>query len=108
MEKAEEIADKWDLETIEYLSIPKADFDIIVNATPIGSLPDAGVSLMHADHLKPEMVVMDIVTNPLETQLIKEAKKAGATTITGERMLLHQAVEQFRIWHDQDAHVELM
>ena len=51
---------------------------------------------------------MDIITNPLETQLLKEAKTAGAETISGERMLLHQACGQFEIWMDKSAPFEVM
>ena len=108
MEKAEELADLWDLETIEYRMIPKADFDIIINATPVGSMPNTGESLLHSDQIPSHAVVMDIITNPLETQLLKEAKKAGATPISGERMLLWQAVNQFRLFFDKEPPVEVM
>ena len=107
-EKAEALADAFDLETIEFRMIPKANFDIIVNATSVGSLPNTEESLLHADQIPSHAVVMDIVTNPIETQLLKEAKKAGAQTISGERMLLHQAVEQFRLFFDKEAPLEVM
>ena len=108
MEKAEALAEAFDLETIEFRLIPKADFDIIINATPVGSFPNTEESLLHSDQIPPHSVVMDIVTNPIETQLLKEAQKAGAQTISGERMLLHQAVGQFELWFNKKPPVEVM
>ena len=107
-EKAKALADEFELETIDFLQIPKADFDIIINTTPVGMLPNTEESLLHADQIKGVDVVMDIVTSPMETRLLKEAKKAGADTITGERMLLHQACGQFEIWFGKTAPMEAM
>lgn len=109
MEKAEEFADEFDMQTIEYRMIPKADFDIIVNATPVGSMPNSEESLLHSDQIPSHAVVMDIITNPTDTQLLKQAAKAGAQTISGERMLLHQAVEQFKLFFNNvEPPVEVM
>lgn len=108
MNKAEELADQWDLETIETKDIPKAEFDLIINATPVGMLPETEASLLHAEDIPATAVVMDVIVNPIETQLLKEAKKAGATTISGERMLLFQAADQFKIWFGKEAPLEVM
>ena len=51
---------------------------------------------------------MDIVYNPLETRLLREAKANGARTIPGIEMFLYQAVIQFELWTDQPAPVSLM
>ena len=88
--------------------IQKGAFDIIVNATPIGSAPHIEQCLITQDDIKEGAVVMDIVTHPLETELLKMAKRAGAKTISGERMLLHQAAGQFEIWFDKSAPFEVM
>ena len=107
-EKAEALAEEFDLETIDYPQIPQAKFDIIINATPVGMSPNTEESLLHANQIPKGSVVMDIVTSPMETRLIKEAKKAGAQSITGERMLLHQACGQFEIWFGKPAPIEAM
>lgn len=44
------------------------------------------------------MTLFDIVYNPLETPLVKAAKKAGAKIIPGSEMLLHQAMKQFELF----------
>jgi shikimate dehydrogenase len=108
MEKAEEIAKEYDMLTIDFRKIQDEDFDIIINATPVGSAPNTEESLLHADQIPSHAVVMDVNTNPVETQLIKEAKKAGAKTVTGERMLLHQAVNQFKLFFNLEAPLEVM
>jgi len=108
MEKAEEIAKAYEMETIDYRMIPDAQFDIIINATPVGMLPNSEESLLHANQIPAHAVVMDIITNPLMTQLLKEAEKAGAHTITGERMLLHQAADQFKLFFNMEPPLEVM
>ncbi|MBN2096039.1 shikimate dehydrogenase [Candidatus Peregrinibacteria bacterium] len=107
-EKAEALADEFDVETIEFRQIPQANFDIIVNATPVGSLPRCEETLLNAGQIPSHAVVMDLITCPIETQLLKEAEKASATPISGERMLLHQAVGQFELWFGKKAPVEVM
>ena len=107
-EKAEALAEQFNVSAIDFLNIKKIGFDIIVNATPIGSFPQIEQSLLAADQIREDSVVMDITTNPLETQLLREAKKARAKTISGERMLLHQAAGQFTIWFDKPAPFEAM
>ena len=71
-------------------------------------LPNTEESLLHSEQMKGVKVVMDIISNPMETQLLKEAKKAGCETISGERMLLHQACGQFEIWFGKSAPIEVM
>ena len=107
-EKAIELAEEFDLGTIDFTQIADADFDIIINTTPVGMLPDSGSSLLHAEQMKGVKIVMYIITHPLKTQLLKEAEKAGAETITGARMLLHQACGQFEIWFEKSAPIEVM
>jgi shikimate dehydrogenase len=107
-EKSEEMAKEFEIEAIGYRLIPEGQFDIIINATPVGTAPNAEESLLYSDQIPSHAVVMDVNTNPVETQLIKEAKKAGAQTVTGERMLLHQAVNQFKLFFNLEAPLEVM
>ncbi|MBU0727577.1 shikimate dehydrogenase [Patescibacteria group bacterium] len=107
-EKARALAMEFELEVIDFDKIPVGKFEIVINATPIGSPPNTEESLLHAEHLKGVYVVMDIITYPMKTQLLKEAEKAGAEIITGERMLLHQACGQFEIWFGKIAPIKEM
>jgi shikimate dehydrogenase len=47
-------------------------------------------------------IVMDLVTRPLQTRLIRESKKAGAAVITGEKMWIRQGMSQLKLWTGQD------
>ncbi len=82
--------------------------DILINATSVGMHPHAEQSLVAPEWLKPELTVMDIVYNPAETKLAKDAKAAGATVISGVEMLLYQGAASFKIWTDCKAPVEVM
>jgi shikimate dehydrogenase len=52
--------------------------------------------------------VMDIIYNPLETKLLKDAKSAGAKVVSGIEMLLYQGAVAFEIWTNCPAPVEVM
>jgi shikimate dehydrogenase len=83
--------------------------DIMIHATPVGMSPRVDETLVVSEDLKEDMALMDIVYNPLETRLIKEAKDAGVeTVIGGVDMFVNQGAEALRIWLDIDPPVELM
>jgi len=70
--------------------------------------PRVKETLVTADQLKSDMIVFDTVYNPIKTQLLKEAEKAGATTISGVEMLVWQGVLAFEMWTRHKAPVEVM
>jgi len=51
---------------------------------------------------------MDIVYNPIETKLIRDAQATGATVVNGLEMLLYQGAASFEIWTQCKAPVEVM
>jgi len=73
--------------------------DILVNATSIGLFPDVDgrpdVSLENARH---DLLVCDVIPNPPETPLIKEASRNGLKVLTGLPMLVGQGVIGFEMW----------
>ena len=71
--------------------------DILVNATSIG-MSTVEIPCDPAD-LRAGQVVADIVYHPRETALLKAARAAGATTVDGLGMLVHQAALQQQLWH---------
>jgi 3-dehydroquinate dehydratase/shikimate dehydrogenase len=77
-------------------------WDLIVNATPIGTWPESGKSPLSATDARGE-VVYDLVYNPPETRLLAAARAAGAQTISGLEMLVSQACQQFEWWTGQSA-----
>lgn len=82
--------------------------DIMMNCTNVGMHPHVSETLVTADQLKSDMIVFDTVYNPIKTQLLKEAEKAGATTISGVEMLVWQGVLAFEMWTHHKAPVEVM
>ncbi len=71
-------------------------FDALVHATPLGMRPKTGESFFR-DHI-PADVVLDMVYNPLETLLLRQAAAEGRKVIPGLEMFLEQAAAQFEIW----------
>jgi shikimate dehydrogenase len=90
--------------------LPKltADADIIINTTSVGMHPETDRTLVTADMMHTGQVIFDIVYSPLKTRLLMEAKKAGAVTIDGIRMLVLQGAESFRIWTGIEPPVDVM
>ena len=82
--------------------------DILINATSSGMKPNDNESLVNKRLLHPELVVMDLVTNPRETRLIKDAINIGCKIVYGQRMLFWQAVLKFKLFTGVDAPVESM
>ena len=85
-----------------------ASADLIINCTPVGMHPNEDATLV-PDHLfRPGQVVFDVVYNPLETKLLRQAKAKGLTVIPGVEMFINQAILQFERFAGADAPEELM
>lgn len=80
----------------------------MIHCTPVGMSPTVDETCVPASLLSPRLTVMDIVYNPLETRLLKDARQAGCRTVRGLEMFLHQAVGQFELWTKQPAPVAVM
>ena len=85
-----------------------ADSDVLINATSVGMKPNANQTPVAPEWLKPDLAVMDIVYDPLETRLAKDAKAAGAKVVSGVEMLIYQGAASFEIWTACKAPVEVM
>jgi len=81
---------------------------ILVNTTSVGMSPEPGETLVKGDLIGPQHTVVDIVYNPVETRLLKEAAKAGAATVNGLDMLVWQGALAFEKWTGQKAPIEVM
>jgi shikimate dehydrogenase len=85
-----------------------ADADLLINATSVGMKPNARRTLVAPEWLEPELAVMDIVYDPIETKLAKDAKAAGAKVVSGVEMLIYQGAASFEIWAGCKPQVEVM
>lgn len=84
------------------------DAHVLIQCTPVGMSPKSDTTCIPASFLHSGLAVMDVVYNPRETQLLKDAKLAGCKTIPGLEMFLNQAVTQFELWTNQVAPVAVM
>ena len=76
-----------------------SNLSLIVNTTPLGMLPDIDSSPWPADlSFPPNTVIYDLVYNPCETKLVKDARLSGLSATTGLGMLIEQAALSFEIW----------
>jgi shikimate dehydrogenase len=83
--------------------------DLLVNATPVGMWPHGDESVWPADIPFPaHLTVLDLVYNPLQTRLLRQASGAGARTIDGLGMLLYQGAAAFEIWTGRPPPIEVM
>jgi shikimate dehydrogenase len=82
--------------------------NILVNTTSAGMSPRVDDTPVPAKLLKKELAVFDIVYNPVQTRLLREAEAAGARTINGVDMLVWQGAQAFTLWTGRDAPVEIM
>jgi shikimate dehydrogenase len=82
--------------------------DAVVNATSQGMVEQEGGSPIAEGALRAGLVVMDIVYKPLDTELVRAARRRGATAVHGGRMLLHQAARQFELYTGREAPLAAM
>ncbi|KON31373.1 hypothetical protein AC482_01020 [miscellaneous Crenarchaeota group-15 archaeon DG-45] len=82
--------------------------DILINATPVGMHPDVEETPVPKRLLHGDLLVFDLVYNPLRTRLLREAEEAGAEALSGVEMLVYQGAEAFRLWTGREAPLDLM
>jgi shikimate 5-dehydrogenase len=78
-------------------------WDLLVHATPVGTASSESVLAGRPVRAR---IVYDLVYNPRDTQLLQEARAAGARTIGGMPMLVAQACRQFEFWFGRPAPVD--
>ena len=79
---------------------------IYINCTPIGMHPQVDATPLPGFtgvNRCARTTVFDTIYNPLETQLLRDAREAGCVTISGVEMFVRQANHQFKQWTGQDA-----
>ncbi len=88
---------------------PKANVDLLLNATSLGLKPKDSSPLDEKQFsLKQTRAVYDMIYKPAETALLKNAKAAGLKTANGIGMLVHQGAKAFELWTGQPAPVAVM
>jgi shikimate dehydrogenase len=105
------------LKMVESLGVPVSivgqaetgglEVDLVVNATPVGG---AGQERAHPSlpHLGPGTLVIDLLYDPVSTDLQQQAREAGAAVFGGLGHLLEQAALSFELWTGTPAPLEVM
>lgn len=81
--------------------------DLLINTTSVGMKQGKALKIP-LETLPKIAIVSDIIYNPLETLLLKKAKKIGLTTHGGLGMLVHQGARSFKLWTGMDAPMNVM
>jgi shikimate dehydrogenase len=69
----------------------------VINATPVGMLPDRG-NPVPGELIHDKMWVADAVYTPLWTPLLQAARARGARVMTGRELCIHQAIDAFALF----------
>lgn len=98
-----------DYEDPQVLRASIADSAILVNGTSVGMAPKTDATIISDTTMfRPDLFVFDVIYNPQETRLLREAKEAGCKTGNGMYMLLYQGAASFELWTGQGMPVEII
>ncbi len=102
IEQAQQLADSIDnyqLTITNYSNLQFSIYDLLVNTTPLGMTPNTETSpLPENTVLSKSTFVYDLVYNPRETKLVRDARSQGLSASTGLGMLIEQAALAFEKW----------
>ena len=107
--KANLLAHEFGVEADQLGNAGLGDFDLVINATALGTSGALeNETVVTARQLSGAGFFYDLVYNPKETRLMREARDAGCQTLGGAEMLITQAAAQFRLWTGNEAPLEVM
>ena len=106
-ETAQKLARQAGAKVIKREQLRKADFDVILNATPVGMVGGKIASPLQAEELRAKLV-FDLVYRPIETPLLTMARQQNIPVINGVEMFVQQGARQFEIWTGKPAPEEEM
>jgi shikimate dehydrogenase len=98
-ERARALADRLHVEAVPLDAVPGLlpEVDGLINATPVGMEGHPGVPVPTAG-LRSRTWVADVIYRPLETELIRAARRRGCPVVPGGGMVVYQAAEAFRLF----------
>jgi len=106
-ERAGELARGAGVDHRPLADLERHPYRVLVNATSVGMAPEPETMPVPAEWLRGDLIY-DIVYNPAETRLLREARSRGIATLGGLEMFVQQAAEQFRLFTGRDAPLEVM
>lgn len=108
VDKARTLGQAFDVSYESLSSASFTNYDVVINATPLGSGELVDQLPATAEQLDRARCVYDLVYNPIETRFLQEACKAGCKTVRGLEMLIAQAKNQFELWTGQTPSLNVM
>lgn len=108
IEGGQHLADDLQAEFLPLFKWKPGSHEILINTTPVGMQPLTNATPIPETTLSKDILVMDIVYNPLKTRLLQAAEKCDCETIDGSLMFVLQAARQFELWTGMKAPVETM
>jgi 3-dehydroquinate dehydratase/shikimate dehydrogenase len=72
--------------------------EVVINCAGVGMWPDVDGAPLNVEQLTGSRLVFDLIYNPLETALLRNARSAGIATLNGLDMFVRQAAMQFELW----------
>lgn len=87
---------------ITYQQAAAIDAEVIINTTPVGMFPNNFAVPISLDGFKNLEAVVDVIYNPLKTQLVLSAQKRGIKAVGGLYMLYAQAVKAAEIFTENE------
>lgn len=107
-EKGRHLARAWGCDFRPLSEISGLQADCLINTTSAGMFPRTDQSPIPEAVLSNFRWVMDVIYNPLQTRLLREAEKAGCGLLSGLDMFVHQGAEQIKLWTGQEPPRALM
>jgi 3-dehydroquinate dehydratase/shikimate dehydrogenase len=106
-ERGQKLARQAHAHYVAHAQLKKLDFDVIVNATPVGMNTSRPQSPIDESDLRCRYL-FEMIYNPVETRLVKMARAKGIQVIPGIEMFVQQGARQFEIWTGKPAPAEDM
>jgi shikimate dehydrogenase len=83
--------------------------DIIIQTTSVGMYPNAAdLPTVPVRYMNPRQTVFELVYNPINTRLLREARAIGCKTIDGTALLINQGAAAFELWTERSAPIKIM
>ena len=106
--RSQALAESYQIPCESVATASLGEYDVVVNATPVGSNSQIDQTPVTESQLNGVRWVYDLVYNPGETRLMREAGAAGCGILGGIEMLIAQAQRQFKLWTGTSATAEVM
>ncbi len=85
-----------------------AEANLLVNCTSVGMFPHIEEQPIPSEWLHKDLLVYDLIYNPIETRLLQAAREIGCKIMNGVLMLVHQGAISFRIWTGLEPPIKVM